>query len=222
MKEELIVFNSPKSRMSEAIKTIRTNLQFSSIDKEIKVILLTSSMPGEGKSFISSNLACAFAAVDKKVLLIDCDLRRGRQHKIFGVSNNKGLSNLLISNIDSFDKYIQGTHIPNVSILPMGVLPPNPSELLGSSKNKNLINKLKDKYDIIILDCPPVSGLADTVTMTTVSDAVVLVSSVNKLPAELLEKSKKTLEQVNAPLAGVIINNVEDGKNAHYYDSYYN
>ncbi len=222
MKNELVVYNNPKSRMSEAIKTIRTNLQFSAIDKKLQTILVTSSIAGEGKSFITANLACAFAAVDQKVLLIDCDLRRGRQHQIFNKENARGLSNLLLDDINQFERYIEKTHIPNVSLITLGIVPPNPSELLGSDKNKELVAKLRERYDIILFDCPPVNGLADTVTMTKLADAVVLVCSVNKTPVDLLEKAKKTLDQVNANLAGVVANRIEDGNSSQYYDAYYN
>ena len=117
MENELIVHEKPKSNVSEAFKTIRTNLQFSSVDEEVKSILVTSSIPGEGKSFVSANLAVAFAQAGSKVLIVDCDLRRGRQHNIFKVNNNLGLSNLLIDNTDKKDeKYFHKTEIKNLFV----------------------------------------------------------------------------------------------------------
>ena len=137
MKSELIVDQNPKSPISEAIKNIRTNLQFSSVDGDVKNILVTSSTAGEGKSFISSNLAVAFAKLGYKVLIVDSDLRLGRLHKVFNVSNEEGLSNLLLTDVSKkYNSFIKKTDIENVSILTRGVVPPNPSELLASDKNK--------------------------------------------------------------------------------------
>ena len=143
MKKELIVDRDPKSSLSEAIKNIRTNLQFSSIDGQVKNILVTSSTSSEGKSFISANLAVAFAKLGSNVLVVDCDMRLGRQHEIFGVSNSIGLSNLLIDDVDNkYESFIQKTDIKNVSVLTRGIVPPNPSELLASEKNRHLMELL--------------------------------------------------------------------------------
>ena len=221
MRDELVVYTQPKSRVCEAIKVVRTNLDFASIDEEIKVILVTSSMPGEGKSFIAANLACAFAAIDKKVLLIDCDLRRGRQHQIFQIENDQGLSNLLIDDIKKYNNYIKNTKINNIELLPMGIIPPNPGELLSSKKNKDLLELLKKHYDIIILDCPPVNGLSDTISLTSIADTSVIVSAINITPIETLEQTKKVLEQVSAKVSGIIVNKIPDGKKNKYYESYY-
>ena len=151
MRRELIVDHNPKSALSESIKNIRTNLQFSSVDGKIKNILITSSTSGEGKSFVSANLAVAFAKLGNKVLIVDCDMRLGRQHEIFGLPNTVGLSNLLIDEIEQkYGKYIQKTEIKNVSVLTRGIVPPNPSELLASEKMHYLMQILNSEYDIII------------------------------------------------------------------------
>ena len=221
MKNELIVFSNPKSNVSEAFKTIRTNLEFSAVDEKIKSILVTSSMVGEGKSFVSANLAVSFAQNNKKTLIVDCDMRRGRQHKIFGADNTIGLSNLLLDDIESSLKtYIQKTKVPNLYILPMGIIPPNPSELLNSSKNKQLMKLLEQKFEVIIYDGVPTNGLADSVVMSTMVDQVVIVCSVKKTPVELLEQTKKTLQNVSANIAGVIVNRVPVTR-SNYYDEYY-
>jgi len=220
MEEELVVFNNPKSRISESIKSIRTNLQFSSIDNNIKTIMVTSSIPGEGKSFISANLACAFADSDIKVLLIDCDLRKGRQHEIFNISNSKGLSNLLIDNVINYKKYIKSTGYSNIKVLPAGIIPPNPSELLGSKKNKSLIDLLRKDFDVIILDCPPVNGLSDALVMTSLADAVIIVCAQNKTKISVLDDTKKALLQVNANITGVIMNKVDLKEKNDYYRYY--
>ena len=221
MKNELIVQENPKSNISEAIRTIRTNLQFSSIDEEVKTILVTSSMPSEGKSFTSSNLAVAFAQNDSKVLIVDCDMRKGRLHKIFNVTNDKGLSNLLIDEVeDEFKHYIRRTRIDNLYILTMGTVPPNPSELLNSAKNKLLIQVLKKKFDYIIFDGVPISGLTDSLIMARLVDKVVIVSCFGETKMELLENTKKSLESVGADIAGVVVNKTPAVKSS-YYNHYY-
>ena len=218
-KLDLVVNDLPKSNTSESIRTLRTNLQFASVDKELKTLLFTSTMPSEGKSFISSNLAVSFAETNKKVLIIDCDLRKGRQHDIFKISRRKGLSNLLASNIDDYYKYIYKTKIKNLCLIPRGVIPPNPSELLSSNKMKTLIEKLKKDFDIVILDGAPSNGLSDSLALSALVDDVVLVTSINYTPKRELMITKKALSSVGANLAGVVVNNIKAKK--HGYSGYY-
>lgn len=220
MEEELIIQSNPKSRISEAIKSIKTNLQFTAIDQNIKTLMITSSVPGEGKSFIAANLACAFAGSDIKVLIIDCDLRKGRQHQIFKINNAKGLSNLLIDDIKKRKEYIKRTKYKNIKVIPAGVIPPNPGELLGSNKNKKLIEALREEFDLIILDCPPVNGLADALVMTSLADGVIIVCAQNKTKMPLLMESKKALNQLNAKITGVIMNKVDVKDSDDYYRYY--
>lgn len=221
MKRELIVDHDPKSPLSEAIKNIRTNLQFSSIDEEVKNILVTSSTSSEGKSFISANLAVAFAKLGSNVLIVDCDMRLGRQHEIFGVDNSTGLSNLLIDDVDKkYKSYIKTTDIKNVSVLTRGIVPPNPSELLASEKNKHLMEILSEKYDYIIWDGVPVIGLTDSIIMAPLVDKIVLVASYKRTPIELLKNSSIALEKFKNKLAGVVVNGIPF-KGNHYYTSTY-
>lgn len=218
---ELVVATSPKSVISEGIKSVRTNLLFSSVDKELKSLLITSSMPGEGKSFISANLAIAFAQTDKKVLIVDCDMRRGRQNKIFNVANDKGLSDLLVTNFETkYSEYVKETKIKKVYLLPCGTFPPNPSELLNSDKFKNLVNFLSSKFDLVIFDGVPCNGLPDSIIMSTLVDETIIVSSEGVTPKELLKNTKKELESVNANIAGIILNKV-NGNGSKYYGRYY-
>ena len=219
LKNELLLEKYPKSVVSESIKTLRTNLQFSTVDNDFKTILITSSIPGEGKSFISSNLAIAFTQTGKKVLLIDCDLRKGRQHKIFKVPNLKGLSNLLIDDVDKYEKYINKTHIDKLSIITRGTVPPNPSELLNSKKNKKLIEKLKNDFDIIIFDATPCNGLPDAIIMSKLVDQVLVVSREGFTPKEAFESTKNALNKVEAPIAGTILNHIN--KKSSSYGKYY-
>ena len=221
-KVELLVQKYPKSVVSESIKTLRTNLQFSSVDSELKTILVTSSIPGEGKSFISANLAISFTQTDKKVLIVDCDMRKGRQHRIFKLSNTKGLSNLLIDDMNNYKDYINKTSIKNLYVITRGTVPPNPSELLNSNKNSELIKILRSKFDIIIFDGVPCNGLPDSIIMSKLVDKVLIVSSESVTPRSVLESTKKQLKNVEAPVAGDVLNNV-NRKNSKYgkYYGYY-
>lgn len=220
-KSDLIINSNPKSMFSEAIKTIRTNLAFSDINNKMKFILVTSPEAGDGKSFIAANLAVAYAHENKKVLIIDCDLRKGRLHNIFGVNNIivRGYSNLILNygkKEDALEEYILQTRIKNVYLIPAGPTPPNPVELLDSDKNEKLLSKLKSIFDIIILDCPPIIGLSDTLVLTKHSDANIMVVSNKKTKVESLEKAKKTFEQIEAPITGVIINKASIKDNSYY------
>ena len=220
MKNELVIETKPKSNISEEIRTVKTNIQFISTDENIQTLLITSSGPGEGKSFISSNLACAFAQSDERVLLIDCDLRLGRVHKIFGLSNEKGLSNLLVSKDLSCKSYLQKTEVNNLYVLSRGTVVPNPSELLNSEKMKSLIEFLKENFDRIIFDGVPINGLPDSLVMATLADRVILVTSCNYTKIDELSQAKKALETVGAKIAGVVVNRVSKAKKNKYY-SYY-
>ncbi|MCH5167224.1 MAG: CpsD/CapB family tyrosine-protein kinase [Erysipelotrichales bacterium] len=224
MIEELELLSNPKSRVVEAVKTVRTNLEFSAADSKNTKIMLTSTMPGEGKSFITACLAQSYATTGKKVLIIDCDMRRGRQYEIFGVSNNKGLSNILISDLDGVKIETIKTKLKGVYLLPGGTVPPNPSELLESKKMQDVITLLEKDYDILLFDCPPVIGLSDSLVVTKYVDTTVVVSTYKTTPTDMLKKSIKSLEAVNAKIAGVIFNKVPTsmkGYYSKYYDGYY-
>lgn len=221
MKSELVIASRPKSNISEEIRTIKTNIQFMTTDENIRSILITSSIPGEGKSFISSNLACAFAQNDESVLLIDCDLRLGRLHKIFGLSNEQGLSNLLVSKNFNCKSFIQKTEVDNLYVLSRGTIVPNPSELLNSEKMKSLIEFLKENFDRIIFDGVPIIGLPDSLIMATLADRVILITSCNYTKIDELTKAKKALETVGANLAGVVVNRTlktKKNKYSNYYE----
>lgn len=220
-----IISDNPKSLLSESIKTIRTNLAFANLNNKMQVILITSPTSGDGKSFISANLAAAYSEENKKVLLIDCDLRRGRQHHIFNIINSPtgGYSNL-IYNYNSEDytfeekirDYILKTSYKNLYVLPTGPTPPNPVELLASNNNKELIKKLRTMFDIIVLDCPPAVGLSDSLILSKLSDANVVVITSHRTRSELLEQTIKNFEQVGSQITGVVINNVTIKKNSYY------
>ena len=158
-KVELLVQKYPKSVVSESIKTLRTNLQFSSVDSELKTILVTSSIPGEGKSFISANLAISFTQTDKKVLIVDCDMRKPSMHKNFRVTNTYGIADILLQRKKVMD--VAHMYNKNLSIITAGKVPPNPAEMLGSKAMSAFLQEMKEHFDYIILDTPPVQAVAD-------------------------------------------------------------
>lgn len=220
---ELVLRDNPKSKVSEDFRTIRTSLYFSLNSKGSNVVLISSSTPNEGKSFIASNLAVAFAKTKKKVLLIDCDMRLGRQHEIFGLSNKEGLSNLLAeSKSGEYRKYLQKTTVKNLSIITRGVVPPNPSELLDSSIMEELLEKVKQKFDYVILDGTPIDGLSDSLILAKKTDRLVLVSAANTTTVEDLQNSKKALESIEVKISGVVLNRTVDERRGDKYNKYYN
>lgn len=218
---ELIVAASPKAIVSENIKSLRTNLQFTAIDSDLRTILVTSVNASEGKSFISSNLAISFAQADKRVLLVDCDLRKGRIYKIFGLLNTNGLSNLLTGNLQNFKKYIRPTKIKNLDVITSGTYPPNPSELLSSRKNKRLITMLRTYYDVIIFDGAPVGGLADSVIFSSLVDETIIVVKDGNTAKADLAAVRDTLEKVGSKVAGVVFNMVDRKASKYYNYNYY-
>ena len=220
---ELVLRDNPKSKVSEDFRTIRTSLYFSLNKKGSNAVLISSSTPNEGKSFIASNLAVAFAKTKKKVLLIDCDMRLGRQHEIFGLSNKEGLSNLLAeSKSGEYRKYLQKTTVKNLSIITRGVVPPNPSELLDSSIMEELLEKVKQKLDYVILDGTPIDGLSDSLILAKKTDRLVLVSAANMTTVEDLQNSKKALESIEVKISGVVLNRTIDERRGDKYNKYYN
>ena len=216
----MIVESSPKAVVSENIKSLRTNLQFTSIDKELETILVTSSNAAEGKSFVSSNLAISFAQADKRVLLVDCDLRKGRLHRIFGIPNTEGLSNLLTSDLRKLGSYVHATKIKNLDLITCGTYPPNPSELLASQKNKRLIKILSDHYDIVIFDGAPVGGLTDSVILSSLVDETLIVVKEGSTARNELLAAKDALDKVGSRVAGIVFNMV-NRKSTKYYSNYY-
>ena len=233
---DLLLNLNKKTSFTESIKSIRTNLAFSEVDKEMQVIVVTSAQPGDGKSFISANLALAYKDEGKKVLLIDADLRCGRQNQIFRVVNsaNKGYSNLILNYQDSNSKNKKGVEFDitnyivkakqGIDLIPNGPTPPNPIELLASNNNEKLLKQLREMYDIIIIDCTPVLGISDAIVMTKYSDANILVVSSKKTKLELVARVDKLFKQSHASLTGVVINKVdvaEGGYYGYYANSYY-
>ncbi len=228
MKNEIIVLENPKSPEAEMFRNLRTNIQFMNADSEKKVMLITSTIPGEGKSYVSANLATAFAQIDKKVLIIDTDMRKGRQYSLFNLRPRPGLSNFLSGVVDqdfigekeNIENYIQKTDVENLYLIAAGSVPPNPSELLVSNKMETIIDNLIDKFDIIIFDAPPCLIVADALIVARLVDFNILVSAQNITKLEELNKAKIAIENVGGKVAGVILNKVQT-TTKRYEDSYY-
>lgn len=228
MKNEIVVLENPKSPEAEMFRNLRTNIQFMNADSEKKVMLVTSTIPGEGKSYISANLAAAFAQIDKKVLIIDTDMRKGRQYSLFNLRPRPGLSNFLSGVVDqdfigekeNIENYIQKTDIENLYLIAAGSVPPNPSELLVSNKMETIIDNLIDKFDIIIFDAPPCLIVADALIVARLVDFNILVSAQNITKLEDLNKAKIAIENVGGKVAGVVLNKVQT-TTKRYEDSYY-
>ena len=210
-----IVEDKPKSIAAEAYRTLRTNIQYSSFDKEIKTIAVTSSEPAEGKSTVSGNLALSFAQNDKKVILLDCDLRKPSVHKNFRISNIKGLSEVLLGKVD-INEAIQ-TRNDNLDVLTSGKIPPNPSEMLSSMAMTNLLEGLKEKYDVIILDTAPLKAVTDAQILATKVDGTILVTRAERTKREAVIEAKNLLEKVGANIIGTVLHAVENNKNKYYY-----
>lgn len=221
VKDEIISFSKPKSIASEAYRALRTNLEFSLSNGDLKTILITSSHASEGKSSTASNLATVFAMQNKKTVLIDADMRRGLQHKKFGLANSNGLSNFLANMNVTEEALIKKTDIPNLSLINCGPVPPNPAELISLDKMKNLLNSLKEKFDVIIIDGVPVLPVTDSVILSSIVDKVVIVASCNETLKEELKSVKNTLDNVGANIAGVVLNKVDmEGKGYSKYSKY--
>ncbi len=218
-KWNLITEKNPKSPISEGYRMLRTNIEYSSIDQSMQVIMVTSSKPSEGKSTTCANMAVAFAQSNKRVLLIDADLRKPTQHRIFGTSNRFGLTTVLFQQKELRD-VIQHTNTDNLSLISSGPTPPNPSELLSSKRMAGLLETIKGMYDIIIIDTPPILFVTDAQIVAAQSDGVVLVIDSGKVKKEVALKSKASLDHVKARLIGVVLNNVSRKKSDSYYYYY--
>lgn len=227
MKKEIITFKEPKSPISEIFRTLRTNIQFMNTKKGLKTILITSTSPEEGKSWVSANLAVTFAQAGKKVVLVDADMRKGRQFSIFGVQPTPGLSNFLSgvnANGEDSDQdilsYIKDTEVENLFLIPAGNVPPNPSELLVSEQMEETIKRLEDVYDLIIFDGTPCNLVTDAVIVSRYVDTTLIVTSYKQTKMDGLEKVKRDIENVGGKIAGVVINKVPSTQK-EYYSTYY-
>lgn len=210
-----VVEKKPKSIVSEAYRTLRTNIQYSSFDKEIKAIVVTSAEAAEGKSTVSGNLALSFAQNEKRVIIVDCDLRKPSVHKNFKLSNLAGLSEVLIGKA-KLEEVIQSRN-ENLDILTSGKIPPNPSEMLSSTAMTNLIEKLKEEYDVVILDSAPLGAVTDAQILSTKADGTILVVRAQRTNREAVIDAKNSLDKVGANIIGTVLHAVENTRGKYYY-----
>lgn len=217
---QLITVASPKSIISEQFRTVRTNLSFSLPDDELKTLFFTSASPSEGKSTVSANTAVTFAQTGKKVLFIDADMRKPTVHYTFQLPNAAGLSTVLTNQIE-VDEVIRETDIENLSVITSGPVPPNPSELLGSKTMQKLIEQLTINFDLIVFDAPPTLSVTDAQILSNTMDGTVLVVDAGSTEKETILKAKELLEQSDAKILGVVLNNYKASDGDHYYYEYY-
>lgn len=214
LKKELIAEIQPESLVAEVFRSLRTNIQFMSTNKKLKTLLITSTFPGEGKSWVTSNLAVTFAKAGNKVILIDADMRKGRQFSIFGITPKPGLSNILTEldaqNVEEIEmeKYIQKTDVSNLLVMPAGSVPSNPSELLVSEQMTELLDGLKEMCDIIIIDGTPCELVTDSVILSRSVDFTIVVSAYKETKKSSLEKVINSIKDVGGNLVGVVVNKI--------------
>ena len=228
MRKELIAHRDPKSPVSEVFRTLRTNIQFMNTNNKLKTLLVTSTLPNEGKSWVTANLAVTFAQAGKKVVIIDADMRKGRQYTIFEVSPRPGLSNYLSGfdintgeeTSEDLANYIQETEIPNLYIIPAGNIPPNPSELLISTKMISLLDRLKEICDLVIIDGTPCELVTDAIILSRIVDSTVIVTAHKQTKKDDLQKIVTNIQNVGGKIAGVVLNKIPVSAKK-YEQSYY-
>jgi len=212
----LPVIKSPMSAEAESFRTIITNIEFSSPEKPYSSLMITSSSAGEGKSFAAANLALALAQTKKRVVLVDCDMRKAIQHKIFGLENQAGLANLLVGNAD-LESVLQDTDTPNLKLLSCGPTPPNPVELLKSQRMDEVLDKLRSSFDALIFDSPPVLPVADSLILASKLDGILFVADLDHTPRDLIRRAQEQLSKLDVPLLGLICNKVGTSRSSPYY-----
>lgn len=219
--DKIISIKNPKSPISESYRGIRTSIEFSNLDKEMKVITVTSSMQNEGKTTVITNLAVSFANLEKKVLLLEGDLRNPSVHRMFNISNINGLTDILLNN-KPFADVVHCTPVKNLHVLTCGAMPPNPSEILSSKKMKEFINSLREYYDYIFIDAPPIGVVTDAGIVSTYSDGCVFVVGSKQCDIEMAKIAKQRLIDVKAHIIGAVLNKFEaEGSSYSYYNYYY-
>jgi capsular exopolysaccharide synthesis family protein len=219
--EKVIASHNPFSPVSEAYRMIRGNIRFMSVDRPAKIIMVTSPMPGEGKSTTAANLGVVMAQAGLKTIIIDADLRQATQHQIFQIQNLNGLTDLLCSPELKIEGFLKQTKIPNLYLIPCGVFPPNPSELLGSQRMGQLLDSLKELSDVVIFDSPPVVSVSDAAVLSHRVDGVVLVIKAKKTRQDMARQAILNLQQAGAHILGAVLNHVSKKEGGYYYRQTY-
>ncbi len=217
MPNTLITISNPRSPIAEAYRTLRTNLEFSNLDKSLRTLLVTSASAEEGKSTTLANLAVTIAQSGKRVVLVDADLRRPTQHQIFGLKNNAGLSDMVRDDAMLTQPPLQESGVQNLKVLTSGQLPPNPAEILGSKRMSEILAALLEHADMLLFDAPPLLAVTDAAVLSSKVDGVLLVVSAGKTKRESAKKAQLQLEKINARILGAVVNNVKAEKGAQYY-----
>ncbi|MBM6837109.1 CpsD/CapB family tyrosine-protein kinase [Clostridium saudiense] len=210
-----VVEKKPKSIAAESYRTLRTNIQYSSFDNEYRTIVVTSSEPGEGKTVTSGNLALALAQGENKVLLVDCDMRKPSIHKNFRISNESGLTDLLLHKKTM--EQVMVNYNKNLTIVPAGRVSPNPSEMLGSRAMGTFLEEMKNHFDYIVMDTPPLGAVTDAQVLSTKVDGTILVVKAGATKKDVVINSVNLIKKVNGNLIGTVLNGVEQSKNKYYY-----
>ena len=218
---ELVLIHSPKSTASESFRGIRTAVLFSSADVPPQVLLVTSAGPGEGKTLCVTNLAVTLALAGAKVLVVDCDLRKPRVHKLFGIGREKGLTSVLVGSSPLEEAIVNSPIVPGLDILPCGPIPPNPAEIVGSKKMRQLIDGLRGHYQHILIDSPPVTAVTDALLLSQAVDSTILVIRAGVTPKPIVLNGLEQLRSVNAHVLGAVLNSIKTGKDSYYYYQYY-
>jgi capsular exopolysaccharide synthesis family protein len=219
--DSLVTLTAPRAPASEAYRTLRTNLEFSSLDKPLKTMVVTSPGPEEGKSTTLANLAVTLAQAEKTVILVDCDLRRPAQHEIFGVKNDVGLTTMMVDDQAMKDPPLMDTGVSGLRLLVSGPLPPNPSELVGSHRMSEIIAGLSKGADMVLFDAPPILAVTDAAVLASRVDGVLLVIRAGGTKRDHAQKAKALLDKVNARLVGAVLNNARvDTSYYRYYDEH--
>ena len=216
----LVTQNDPKNPAAEAYRVIRTSVQFAQAGKELKTIAITSCTPNEGKSMTIANLAIVLTQAGKSVLLIDCDMRNPTVHKNFNLSNKVGLSSCISMGTAVADA-VQATAIEGLDALTAGVIPPNPSELLGSERMQNILQRAKEEYDYVLIDTPPVLPVTDSLVLGRMVDGLILVIDSGEIKVEMARDVKNQLVHSGANILGVVLNKVRSEHHGYGYGYYY-
>lgn len=215
-----IAQHEPKSHVTEAYRTLKTNIQYAAVDRPVRSLLITSAGPGEGKSLTAANLAVVMAQGGKKTLLVDCDLRKPMQHRLFGQRNVKGLTTLLVHGGDLVS-VTNNLMVPQLSLVTSGPIPPNPAELLGSQAMQPLLEELKSGYDSVIIDAPPLIAVTDAAILAPLVDGVLLVIDAGRNRVDMVQEAKAILQNASARIIGCVLNGVRrKAKDYHYYYYY--